>query len=74
VAEYVHAAADAEAEDDMDAALGYVVQAGTRVVDGDDLDMAVVDDIEYGLVSEWVNGLDSLQSALANPEVVKDDD
>jgi len=73
VTEYVHAAADAEAEDDVDAALGYVVQAGTRVVDGDDLDMAVVDEIEYGLVSEWVNGLDSLQSALANPEVVEDD-
>jgi hypothetical protein len=73
VEEYVHAAADAEASDDVDAALGYVVQAGTRIVDGDDLDMAVVDDIEYGLVSEWVNGLDSLQSALADPEVVEDD-
>jgi hypothetical protein len=73
VAEYVRAAADAEADDDVDAALGYVVQAGTRVIDDDDLDMAVVDEIEYGLVSEWVNGLDSLQSALANPEVVEDD-
>ncbi len=74
VAEYVHAAADAEAEDDLDAALGYVVQAGTRVIDGDDLDMAVVDELEYGLVAEWINGLDSLQSALADPEVVEDDD
>lgn len=73
VAEYVHAAADAEAQDDLDAALGYVVQAGTRVVDGDDLDMAVVEELEYGLVAEWVNGLDSLQSALADPEVVEDD-
>jgi len=73
VAEYVDAAADAEAEDDLDAALGYVVQAGTRVVDGDDLDMAVVEELEYGLVAEWVNGLDSLQSALADPEVVEDD-
>lgn len=73
VAEYVRAAADAETEDDVDAALGYVVQAGTRVIDDDDLDMEVVDEIEYGLVSEWVNGLDSLQSALANPEVVEDD-
>ena len=73
VEEYVHAAADAESGEDVDAALGYVVQAGTRIVDGDDLDIAVADDIEYGLVSEWVNGLDSLQSALANPEVVEDD-
>jgi hypothetical protein len=74
VEEYVTAAADAEADDDMDAALGYLVQAGTRIVDGDDLDMAVVEDIEYGLVSEWVNGLDSLQAALEDPEVVEEDD
>jgi hypothetical protein len=73
VSEYVRAAADAESEDDLDAALGYVVQAGTRVIDGDDLDMAVVEDLEYGLVSEWVNGLDSLQSAMSDPEVVEED-
>ncbi|MFA9516507.1 DUF2150 family protein [Halopenitus sp. H-Gu1] len=71
--EYVRAAADAEAEEDLDAALGYVVQAGTRVIDGDRLDIALVEDIEYGLVSEWVNGLDSLQSAIQDPEVVEED-
>jgi hypothetical protein len=74
VDEYVHAAADAEAGEDLDAALGYLVQAGTRIIDGDDLDMALVEDIEYGLVSEWLNGLDSLQSALSDPEVVEEDD
>ena len=42
VSEFVHAAADAEANDDLDAALGYVVQAGTRVIDGETLDIDVV--------------------------------
>jgi hypothetical protein len=74
VEEYVRAALDAEAEEDVDAALGYMVQAGTRVADGDDLDMAVAEDVEYGLVSEWLNGLDSLQSAMSDPEVVEEDD
>ena len=74
IAEYVEAAAAAEADKDMDAALGYLVQAGTRIIAGDDLDMSVVDDIEYGLVSEWVNGLDSLQSAMSDPEVVEEED
>ncbi|MFC6864789.1 DUF2150 family protein [Halomicroarcula sp. GCM10025817] len=74
VAEYVQAAADAEAEDDLDAALGYCVQAGTRIIDGDELAIDVAEDIEYGLVSEWVNGLDSLQTALSDPEVVEEDD
>jgi hypothetical protein len=77
VTDYVHAAADAEAEEDVDAALGYLVQAGTRIIDDDvddELDMAVVEDVEYGLVSEWVNGLDSLQAALEDPEVVEEDE
>ncbi|MGM0606357.1 MAG: DUF2150 family protein, partial [Halobacteriota archaeon] len=63
--EYVTAAADAEAESELDAALGYLVQAGTLVIDGETLDMSIADDLEYGLVAEWLNGLDSLQSALS---------
>jgi hypothetical protein len=74
VEEYVHAAVDAESEEDLDRALGLVAAGGTRVVDGEDLDMTVLDDVEYGLVTEWVNGLDSLQSALSDPEVIEDDD
>ena len=74
VSEFVHAAADAEAEDDLDAALGYVVQAGTRIIDGEPLDIELVEDLEYGLVSEWVNGLDALQSAIEDPEVVEEED
>ncbi|MFC6785223.1 DUF2150 family protein [Halobaculum halobium] len=74
VAEYVEAAAAAEAEEDVDAALGYLVQAGTRIIDGDELPLDLVEDLEYGFVSEWVNGLDSLQSAMADPEVVEEDE
>jgi len=74
VSEFIRAAADAEAEEDIDAALGYVVQAGTRVIDGEALDIDLVEDLEYGLVSEWVNGLDSLQSAIEDPEVVEEDE
>ncbi|GAB7091188.1 DUF2150 family protein [Halorubrum luteum] len=73
VEEFVRAAADAEAEDDLDAALGYVVQAGTRIIDGEPLDIDLVEELEYGLVSEWVNGLDSLQTALEDPEVVEEE-
>jgi hypothetical protein len=44
--------------------------SGTHV-DGDELDIALVEDPEFGLVSEWVDGLDSLQSAMNDPKVVK---
>jgi len=71
--EYVEAAADAEAEEDLDAALGYAAQAGTLIIDGKELDMGLAENLEYGLVTEWVNGLDSLQSAMSDPEVVEED-
>ena len=73
VEEYVDAAVDAEQAEEFDAAFSYVAQAGTLVVDGADLDMDLIDDVEYGLVTEWLNGIDSLQSALADPEVVEED-
>ncbi|MFC7007970.1 DUF2150 family protein [Halalkalicoccus salilacus] len=72
--EYVRAAADAEAEEDFDAALSYCAQAGARIIDGDDLDVSVAEDIEYGLVAEWINGLDSLQSAVRDPEVIEEEE
>ena len=55
-------------------------EGGTRVVGaelgegGEELDMTIADELEYGLVTEWVNGLDSLQSAMSDPEVVEEDD
>ncbi len=74
IEEYLRAAADAEAEENLDAALGYAAQAGTRIIDGDQLDISIAEDLEYGLVTEWINGLDSLQSALSDPEVVEEDE
>ncbi len=71
--EYIEAAAEAEANEDIDTAIGYLVQAGTLVIDGEELDMALIDEMEYGLVAEWVNGLESLQNALSAPETVEED-
>jgi len=72
--EYVTAAADAEAEDDLDAALGYCVQAGTLIIDGEEMEISLAEELEFGLVAEWVNGLDSLQTAMKDPEVVEEED
>ena len=74
VGDYIAAAAEAEAGEDLDAALGYCVQAGTLIIDGTELDVEAAADLEYGLVSEWINGLDSLQTAMSDPEVVEEED
>jgi hypothetical protein len=72
--EYVGAAVDAEAGEDLDAALSYCVQAGTLVIDGHEFDPAIAEDMDPGLTVQWVNGLDSLQNAMRDPEVVEEDD
>ena len=73
IPEYVEAAAEAEQSEEIDDALGLCVQAGTLIVDGAELEPEIVEDLEFGLVAEWVNGLDSLQTALEDPEVVEDE-
>ena len=74
IEEYIQAAADAEGEEELDAALGYCVQAGTLVIDGGEMDIGVTEELEFGLVAEWVNGIDSLQTAMRDPEVVEEED
>ncbi|WP_435333564.1 DUF2150 family protein [Haloarchaeobius sp. TZWWS8] len=74
IEDYVAAAADAESEEDIESARGYLVKAGTLVIDGGQLSPDVGEGIEYGPVAEWLNGLASLQSAMEDPEVVEEDD
>ena len=74
VEDYVFAAAEAEDEENLDAAFGYLIKAGTRIVDGDELDVSISEEFEPGFVSNWVDGLVSLQSAMREPEVIEDDE
>ena len=69
---FLRRASEAEAEEDLDEALQLAGAAATLVIDGEELDMAVLEEFEYGLVTEWTNGIDSLQSALADPEVIEE--
>lgn len=72
---YVGAAQEAEAEEDFDRALGLTAAAGTRIVgEAETLDVELVEDVEPGLVKDWLDGLYSLQEALSDPEVVEDED
>ena len=75
IPEHIDAAVAAEKEEDLDTAFAHTVQAGTLVIENEqELDVTVLEEIEYGLVSDWVSGLDSLQSALADPEVIEEED
>jgi len=50
------------------------VQAGTLILDGEEFDLDALEEMEYGLVAEWVNGLDSLYEAMRDPEVIEEEE
>ncbi|PSQ44101.1 DUF2150 domain-containing protein [Halobacteriales archaeon SW_7_68_16] len=68
----LRAAAEAESEEDMDAALGFAAQAGTLIFDGKGVDPGLAEELEYGYVTEWINGLNSLERATSDPEFVEE--
>ena len=70
--ECITGAVDAASEDDVDAALAFLVQAGTQIIDGKEFDGTQIAELDSWLVSEWLNGLDSLQDAFADPEVIEE--
>jgi len=74
VEEYVREAARAEKEDDMDRALALVAEAGALILDDAEFEAERFDDLDYGFVSEWVNGLDSLAQAVSEPETIEEDE
>ena len=71
--ECLERAVDAAGEDDVDAALALLVQAGTQIIDGEEFDGTQIAELDSWLVSEWLNGLDSLQDAFADPEVIDEE-
>lgn len=72
VDERIEAAIEAEASEHFDDALAHVAEIGAAIIDGDRFDLAPREDAEYGLVAEWLGGLDSLQEALQGPKVVEE--
>ena len=74
VAERLRAANEAETQENFDDALEHCAGAGTLIIDGARLDPSVAEDVGYGPVAEWINGLGSLESALSDPELIEEDD
>jgi hypothetical protein len=73
IGQYIEAAIAAEEEERIDDALGYCVQAGTMLIGGQHLDREMAEELEFGLVEQWVNGLGSLQTAMSDPEFIEEE-
>lgn len=74
VTERLQMASEAEAEEAFDDALEHCARAGTLIIDGAQLDPESAEEVGYGPVAEWINGLASLESALSDPELIEEDE
>ncbi|WP_440953692.1 DUF2150 family protein [Methanococcoides sp. FTZ1] len=72
IEDLINAAVEAEEAEDIDAAISYVAQAGALVLDGNTL--PEMEELPYGLVAEWLDGIDSIEAAMIGADSYKEDD
>lgn len=72
ITELIDTAAEAERAEAYEEALEHVSAIGLRVINGESIPVEETQHLEFGLVTEWLGGIDSLGEALAGPQVVED--
>lgn len=74
IEELIKAAVDAEASDNLELALDYTAQCGAIVLKGQSLPDEVMADLPYGIVAEWLDGIDSISAAMVGSDSYKEFD
>src|SRR5574341_1093938 len=64
----VKGAVEAEKEENMGAALGYIAEIGANILAGGKLSEKALDEIPEGLVAEWLDGIDSISAAMVGDQ------
>lgn len=64
----------AEENNDPGSALGYIAAIGANVLKGAEISDEMTSDLPYGLVAEWMDGLDSLALAMMGDDSYKFDE
>ncbi len=70
----IKGALEAEKADNMGVALGNVAAIGANILAGGKLKDKDLEDIPEGLVAEWLDGIDSISSAMVGDSSYKDDE
>ncbi|MCS3923054.1 DUF2150 family protein [Methanosalsum natronophilum] len=70
----LNSAIEAEKEENIEDALAYIAEIGACVLNGSTLPDSFIEDIEYGLVAEWIDGIDSIAAAMVGSDSYKEDD
>lgn len=70
----VKAAIEAEASDDLELALDFTAQCGAIVLKGKSLPEELMAELPYGIVAEWLDGIDSISAAMVGSDSYKEFD
>ncbi len=74
IAELVKSAIEAESSDNLELALDYTAQCGALVLKGKSLPEEIMADLPYGIVAEWLDGIDSISAAMVGSDSYKEFD
>jgi hypothetical protein len=74
VVELAKLAIEAESSDNLELALDYTAQCGALVLKGKSLPEDLMADLPYGIVAEWLDGIDSISAAMVGSESYKEFD
>ncbi|AKB83385.1 hypothetical protein MSBR3_2807 [Methanosarcina barkeri 3] len=74
IAELVKSAIEAESSDNLEFALDYTAQCGALILKGKSLPEEVMADLPYGIVAEWLDGIDSISAAMVGSDSYKEFD
>ncbi len=74
VAELAKLAIEAESSDNLELALDYTAQCGALVLKGKSLPEDLMADLPYGIVAEWLDGIDSISAAMVGSDSYKEFD
>ncbi len=74
IVEIVKSAIEAESSDNLELALDYTAQCGALVLKGKSLPEEVMADLPYGIVAEWLDGIDSISAAMVGSDSYKEFD
>jgi hypothetical protein len=73
LAPIIKSALEAEESNDPGSAIGYIATIGASVLAGAELPEDIYSDIPYGLVAEWIDGIDSIAAAMLGDDSYKFD-
>ena len=70
----IKSAVSAEEANDPGTAISYVAVVGANVLNGAELGEELFNDLPYGLVAEWMDGIDSISAAMMGDDSYKHDE